>query len=191
MLNRTGSKEHGFTLLESALVVVIIGIVAAFATPKITNALREYRMQSTMRRLADLMQQAKIQAVADNRRASLIIDTEKRRMGLHVFDNAGNLLRTDYANLPEGVSFSMPQNVSAPMTGAPTTKAVSFPSYNSSTTIFKQDFTSRGFPAVTTTGQINAIYVGNGRNFCALTLNSVGGIRTYRWASGRWESGRK
>jgi prepilin-type N-terminal cleavage/methylation domain-containing protein len=191
MLNRTGSREGGFSLIETAVVLLIVGIIVGFATPKITNAMRDYRMKSTVRRLADMVQQAKIQAVADNRTASLIIDTDKRRMGLHVFDNAGNLLRTDYVNLPDGINFSMPQNVSAPMTGAPTAKAVSFPSYNSSTTIFKQDFTSRGFPAVATTGQVNSIYIGNGRNFSALTLNSVGGIRTYTWSSGRWESTRK
>ena len=191
MWNRIGSRERGFTLLESAVVLLVVGIVAAFAAPKISNAMRDYRMKATMRRLADMMQQAKIQAVADNHTVSLIIDTDKRRMGMHVFDTAGNLLRTDYANLPDGITFSMPQNVSAPMTGAPTAKAVSFPSYNSSTTIFKQDFTSRGFPAVTTTGQVNAIYIGNGRNYSAITLNSVGGIRTYLWNTGRWESTRK
>ena len=184
-------RERGFTLLESTLVLLVVGIIAAFAAPKISNAMRDYRMKATLRSLADMVQQAKVQAMADNHKTSLIIDTDKRRMGLHVFDTAGNLLRTDYVNLPDGISFSTPQNMSAPMTGAPTAKAVSFPSYNSSTTIFKQDFTSRGFPAVTTTGQVNAIYIGNGRNYSALTLNCVGGIRTYIWSSGRWESTRK
>jgi prepilin-type N-terminal cleavage/methylation domain-containing protein len=184
-------QERGFTLIETVVVVLVVGIVVAFAAPKITNAMRNYRMKTTMRRLMDLMQQAKTQAVADNRRASLIVDTANRRMGLEVLDKDGNLLRTDYVNLPEGITFSKPLNTIAPMTGAPTTNAISFPPYQSSTTTFRQNFNSRGFPEVATPGAINAIYIGNGREFSAITLSCVGGVRTYMWSSSRWESTRR
>jgi prepilin-type N-terminal cleavage/methylation domain-containing protein len=184
-------QERGFSLIEMAVVLMVVVIVAAIAVPQITHSMSSYRLKTTTRRLIDLMHQAKTQAVADNRKASLMVDTANRRMGLMILDADGNLVRTDYVNLPEGITFSKPFNVSAPMTGAPTANAISFPPYQSSTTTFRQDFTSRGFPEVATPGAINAIYIGNGRDFSAITLTCVGGIRNYVWSAGRWENTRR
>lgn len=181
-------QQRGFSLVEIAVVIAIGAVIAAFATPKLLNALRDYRLDMSARQLTDLMNRAKSQAVANNRNSFIVIDTANRRIGIPAFDNAGNLMRTDYVTLPQGISFSQPSGVSAPMTGAPTTSAVSFPKQNNSTTVFQQDFTSRGFPVVSTPGQINALYVGNGKNYRVVTLNSVGGLRTFRWQSGAWES---
>lgn len=179
-------QQTGFTVLETTVVVLITGTVIAFATPKISNAMREYRLNIAVREMADLVQRVKMQAVSDNRKASLVVDTGNRRMGITTYDVSGVVVRTDYMPLPQGVSFATPSGMTAPMTGAPTSAAVSFVAQDGSTTVFQQDFNSRGFPVVAA-GAINAVYLGNGLTYRAITLNSVTGIRTFRWENSQWE----
>jgi type II secretory pathway pseudopilin PulG len=186
MIGKSGKQERGFTVIETAVVVLVIGAVIAFAAPRITNAMREYRLNMAMRQIADLIQRAKTQAMADNRNVSVRIDTANRRAGIVIRDAAGAEVRTDYIPLPQGVTFSMPTGVTAPMTSAPYASSVSFPSYAGSTTVFQQDFNSRGFPNVAAAGAINSIYLSNSRTFRALTLTSVGGMRTWTWQTNQW-----
>jgi type II secretory pathway pseudopilin PulG len=185
MIGKSGRQERGFTVIEIAVVVLIMGAVIAFSAPRITNAMREYRLNMAVRQIADLIQRAKAQAMADNRNVSVRIDTANRRAGLVIRDAAGAEVRTDYIPLPQGVTFSMPAGVTAPMTSAPFASSVSFPAFGSSTTVFQQDFNSRGFPSVAA-GAINSIYLSNSRTFRALTLTSVGGMRTWTWQTNQW-----
>lgn len=185
MFIRTRDCARGFTSLEVTVVVCVIGVIAAIATPKITSAMREYRLNIALRQAADLIQRVKTQAVSDNRRSSLVIDTADRKMGMVVYDLSGNVVRTDYMSLPPNVRFAIPADITAPVTGAPISTAVSFPLRDGSTTVFQQDFNSRGFP-ISAAGAINAIYLSNGTSFRALTVNSVSGIRTFLWDSGQW-----
>ena len=190
MFIRTNDAARGFTTLELTIVVLITGVIAAIATPKITNAMREYRVSIAVRHMADLVQRAKVQAISENHSVALRVDTANNRAGLVVYDANNNEVRVDYIPLPQGVSFAMPAGVTAPVTGAPTARSVSFALKAGSTTIYEQSFTSRGFPAVAT-GTMNAIYVGsNNQSYRALTLNSVGGIRTWIWRTNQWEDTR-
>ena len=186
MSKETRNRQLGFTLLEAALVVLVIGAVMAFATPKFVNAMREYRVSMASRQLTDFIHRAKTQAVSDNRGVTLRVDTAGNRLGIVFLDNAGAEVRTDYVPLPQGVTFSMPANVTAPMTGAPISRSVSFAPKTGSTTVFEQVFNSRGFPAVANPTTIQAVYVGNGTVFRAVTLTSVGGIRTWKWEATKW-----
>jgi len=178
---------RGFTIMEAAVAVFIVGLIAAFATPKIMNAMRQYRVGIAARQMSDLIQRAKVEAVSQNRNVTLRIDTANNRAGLVIRDAAGAEVGVQYVPLPQGVRFVLPSGtVPAPMTGAPTSASVSFPAQSGSTTIFEQDFNSRGFPAVTA-GTINAIYLGSyNRSYSAVTLNSVGGIRTWSWSGSQW-----
>ncbi|HKP88054.1 MAG TPA: GspH/FimT family pseudopilin [Blastocatellia bacterium] len=186
MIGKSRKQELGFTVLEVTIVVLIVGAVVAFAAPRITNAMREYRLNLAVRQINDLIQRAKTQAMSDNKNVTLRIDTANRRAGIVVRDSSNNEVRTDYIPLPQGVIFSLPANVAAPMTNAPYASSISFPAQGTSTTVFQQDFNSRGFPAVATPGTINAIYLTNNRSYRALTLTSVGGVRTWVWQTNQW-----
>lgn len=187
MVTHNQRSARGFTLMEATIAVFIVGVIAAFATPKIMNAMRQYRVSMAARQMSDLIQRAKVEAVSQNRNVTLRIDTANNRAGLVIRDAAGAEVGVQYVPLPQGVRFVLPSGtVPAPMTGAPTSASVSFPAQSGSTTIFEQDFNSRGFPAVTT-GTINAIYIGSyNRSYSAVTLNSVGGIRTWSWSGSQW-----
>ena len=190
MAIRSNQSARGFTVMEATVVVLVMGVIAAFATPQIVTGMREYRLNMAMRQLADLVQRVKMQAVSDNRKASLAIDTANRSIGLITYDASNNVVSSQYVPLPAGVSFATPTSNVAPMTGAPTSSAVSFPAYGSSTTIFKQDFNSHGFPAVNA-GAVNTVYLTNGRTFRALTVNSVSSIRTFTWTGSAWQDVRR
>ena len=186
MSRETKRRQSGFTVLETTVVILVAGAIMAFATPKFINAMREYRVSMASRQLADLIHRAKMQAVSDNRGVTLRIDTAGNRMGIVVLDVNGNEVTTEYVPLPQGVTFSMPANVSAPVTGAPIASSVSFGPKTGSTTVFEQQFNSRGFLVVASPATVQALYLGNGQDFRAVTLTSVGGIRTWRWIASQW-----
>lgn len=175
----------GITILETTIVVLIAGVALAFAAPRIVSAMREYRLNIAMHQAADLIQRVKSQAVSDNHKASLLVDTANRKFGVVVYDTSSIAVRTDYVPMPQGISFATPSGLTAPVAGAPTSQAVSFPAQSGSTTVFQQDFNSRGFPVVAA-GAINALYFTNGVSYGVVTVNSVSGIRLFRWEAGQW-----
>ena len=186
MKNRIANNERGFTVIEASVVILLIGIIVVIATPKVVSAMREHRLSMGTREVADFIARAKAQAVSQNKKSSLMIDTAGRRLGMAIYDSTNtNIVDTIYMPLPQGVIFQLPASVTPPVTGAPTSNAVSFPAYQTSTTVFKQDFTSRGFPDVAA-GTINALYLTNGVSYRAVTLNSVGGVRSWWWEGGTW-----
>ena len=57
----------GFSLVELMVVVAVMLIVAAVATPNVVNALRTQRLRGTATDYASLLQRTRIRAVEDNR----------------------------------------------------------------------------------------------------------------------------
>ncbi len=188
MLRPMRKQELGFSLIEGIVVFAVMATVLGIATPKITRAMRQYRINVAMRQMADLIQKAKVEAVAENRKASLVVDSANRKFGLMVYDDNLNIIRTDYLPLPDGVVFTRPAGLTAPLSGVPTTSDISFPLQSGSTTIFQQDFTSRGFLKVASPGDMHVVYFGNGADYRAITLNNIGGIQTWKWDAGSWKS---
>jgi prepilin-type N-terminal cleavage/methylation domain-containing protein len=190
MLRSNRRQEHGFSLVECIIVFAVIATVLGIATPKIARTLRQYKINTAMRQMADVIQKAKVEAVAENRKASLVVDSASRKFGLVVYDDNQNIIRTDYVPLPDGVNFARPTGMTAPLAGAPTSSDISFPSQGGSTTKFQQDFTSRGFLKVVTPGDMHAVYFSNGGEYRAITVNSIGGVQTWQWDGNGWKSTR-
>lgn len=191
MISTTVEQQRGFGVIETALVLLVTGVIVAVVSPGVAHSIREHKLNMAVRGLTDAIQRAKTQALSDNRTSSLIVDTAGKRLGLVVYNEAGAIVRTDFVPLPDGVRFEVPTGNTAPVEGSPTTSAVSFPPQGNSTKVFQQDFNSRGFPVVPTPATVNAVYVTNGRSFRAITLTSVGGIRTWWWEDRNWVAAHK
>lgn len=183
MISERLRQQAGYTILQVVITVLVSGAVIAIATPKITNAMREYRANIAMRNIADTLNRTKMQAISENKRSAMLIDTASNRAAMAVlkYDTptaAWVVDQTYYVSLPQGVTFQRP-TITAPA-GVTTTGVTSFPALSGSTTVFRQDFNSRGFPIVASGSDVASIFVGNGQSYRAITMNSVGGIRTYR-----------
>lgn len=180
--------ESGFSLLEGTVGLLIIGIVTAFAAPKISNAMGQYRVNIAMRQTVDILKRAKTVAVAENRKSSIVADTTNRRLGIVFYNDDLTVNRIEFVPLPQGVSFQRPASITAQPAGVTSTDVVSFAkqgNYN------QQDFNSRGFPLVATGASVVSIFVGNGKEYRVVTMTSVGGINTYLAQNNQWVDTRK
>lgn len=183
-------RETGFTVVETTLVVLAAGIIMAVAVPSFTAAMRRYRLNSAARQMSDMIQRARMQAISDSRRSSIVADATGRRIGLISYNADGTVNTEQYIPLPDGVAFGRPAGNSAPTAGAPTDADVSFPAKEGADGSYQLDFNSRGFPVLAVAGAINSIYLTNGVSSRAVTLNSVGFVQTWSWDDTAWVNSR-
>ncbi|HEY7547653.1 MAG TPA: hypothetical protein VID27_22335, partial [Blastocatellia bacterium] len=169
---------------EAAVVLMLAGVIVAFAVPAITSSMRTYRLNSAMRQIIDMLKRAKMEAVASSNRAGIAVDLAGQRIGIVKYKDDGVTVdRIDFVPLPEGVEFERPEKESAPPDGADADSIVSFPYKDG---FYRQDFNSRGFPAVASGADVVSIFIGNGKDYRAVTVSSVGGVRAYRLEQDRW-----
>jgi prepilin-type N-terminal cleavage/methylation domain-containing protein len=134
-----GSKRHvgplaGFTLVEMLIVIIIVGITAAIALPRIN--LSGIRSKSSVQSLGTTMLALQREAIARQHNVVVVIDATRRQ--LRVVDDstnneqitAGERIRT--VSLGEGVVFGKPAAVTARPFGG---NAINFISTEASTAL--------------------------------------------------------
>jgi Tfp pilus assembly protein FimT len=183
MFNRVRVREHGFTILEGAVVVALVGIVVAFSVPNFNRSMREHRINAAARRVVDTIKRAKTEAASENREYAIAIDTAGSRIGVVSLNDDGTVNRIDFLPLPDGVSFQRPTGITAAPPGVVGAEVVSFALQGN---YHQQNFNSRGFPSVASGADVVSIFIGNGQSFRAVTMTSLGGIRTYRLEDSAW-----
>jgi prepilin-type N-terminal cleavage/methylation domain-containing protein len=85
-----GRGERGFTLIEIAVVLLILAIAAAFVVPQILNHMRAYRLGVGARNLATALQRARFLATSDNTRAGVVIKETSSRIDIEEYDEAAS-----------------------------------------------------------------------------------------------------
>ena len=117
------TDEDGKSLVEIAVVGMIIAVVTAIALPAVANSIRSYNLKSAADHLAERMTAVRALAMAKNRTLRFAFNNDSGRYGFD-FDNDGAPDTTDpdeteiggyyWGTLPEGVTTTFPDG--APIT---------------------------------------------------------------------------
>jgi prepilin-type N-terminal cleavage/methylation domain-containing protein len=65
---RFRNRQRGFSLLEMMIVITLMIIIAAFATPTLVRTIRNYQMESAARQVSNTILSARYEAMRRNRR---------------------------------------------------------------------------------------------------------------------------
>jgi prepilin-type N-terminal cleavage/methylation domain-containing protein len=118
-------KQEGFTLIETLVTVVIVGVVAAIAIPSFTGWMTTKRIEDTLARVEGALKEARSSAVKKNRSCTLLI-TVQNVSAIRIDPVAGT--SPDPACLPSGErDFSdINPNISLVGTGGTSGTSVTF-----------------------------------------------------------------
>ncbi|HOP48571.1 MAG TPA: GspH/FimT family pseudopilin [Desulfobacteraceae bacterium] len=163
-------SEHGFTLVELVIAIVVIAVMVGMAVPAVIHWLPDYRLKSAARHLVANFQRAKIEAVKRN--TNIVLEFQPAAfspgggVGSYLIfaddGSGGGVAGDDIRNGTEPViaSVTMPKNVSLYNTNYGSDKAI---------------FNPRGFPAGTATRFVEMR--NNNSRFYRTSVAPVGGIR--------------
>ncbi|MFZ0613402.1 MAG: GspH/FimT family pseudopilin [Desulfobacterales bacterium] len=69
-------NNSGFTLIELAVVIAIVGILAGIAVPNFVGWLPKYRLNSSADDIQSLVQNARLRAVKENAHVAVLFDPD-------------------------------------------------------------------------------------------------------------------
>ena len=79
-------RQRGFSMIEMAVVLLVIAVIAAFVVPQVIVYLKMYRLGVAARNVATALQRARYPATSDNKRAGINI-SEIQRIDMESYDN--------------------------------------------------------------------------------------------------------
>ena len=106
-LSRRRGSDRGFTMIEIAVVLLVIAIIAAAVVPQVINYMRKYRLGVAARNVATAVQRARYLATSNNKRAGVFL-AELQRVDIEEYDPEGKTepKMKGSVHLPEGITFS-------------------------------------------------------------------------------------
>ena len=204
-------KHSGFSLIELLIVIAIIMVIAAMATPNIMNAINSIRLRSAASEVAGLLQQCRQAAVRSNRYYTIKPATVTGANAAYVDLNYNNTF-DNVAPTPEPL-IQFPANVTVVSAGAPNTANLisnccsTFTPQSASTL---PSFNARGLPCVGPAGgapPANSVcnvrdpgnqtvgfiyYMNQARPFgavgwAAVSVTPAGRIRVWTYSGSTWQ----
>ncbi len=97
--------DSGFSLVEVLVVMAVIGILASFAVPVVSNTISGYRLRNEAKTISNLVGLAKMRATSQFSRARVYGDLGTNQYSLQLWDKTNNRWVT------EGVTYTMPFGV--------------------------------------------------------------------------------
>jgi prepilin-type N-terminal cleavage/methylation domain-containing protein len=109
LISKSNAKRDqlGFSLIEMAVVLLIIAIVAAFVVPQIMSYMRMYRLGVGGRNVATALQRARYLATSNNTLAGVLV-AEVQRVDIEQYDPMGKEppQNMGIVKLPDGVTIA-------------------------------------------------------------------------------------
>lgn len=190
-------NESGFTLLETLLVVGLIGVISAIAVPQVSNALSYFRISGDARSVSNALAVTKIHAAANFSRTRLFVDLSNRSFVLQKGNTASPTQWTvdgGTTYLSTNSTFGFGAVATAPPNTQTTIGQSSACLDNTGTAIGNTAcvlFNSRGTPISNAGTPVadNAVYVTNGSVVYGVTVSATGMVRMWQTGVGstpRW-----
>lgn len=182
----TFKNNHGFSLVEVIIVLVIIGVLSAIAYPGVSKWIPSYRLKEASRDLFTNMQKAKIEAVKENKDWAIYFDVANDRY--YVCSDAG--ADDDWTAIADNtvemtINFSQYKNGIGYGTGNATLSVPggALPGDSVSYTSNVVTFTPEGL------GLLGYVYLENENNTSTYAVGtSIGGvIKLKKWMGAAWE----
>lgn len=171
-------QQAGFSLPEVLIVIAIIGILAAIAFPSFLHWLPNIRLKAAARDLYSNMQQAKIQAIKQNKDWAIVFDTTTDKY--YVCSDPGT--DVDWATVV-GNAIEETVNLGDYKSGVTFGSGSSTPANTVTYTNNVAIFNPRG------TGKLGYVYLDHAKNTDTIRVGTLisGVIMISRWKGSSWE----
>lgn len=182
-------RDSGFTIVETLIVVGLIGVISAIAVPMFGNAIANFRVTGDARSLSNAIAVAKMRAAANFSRVRIYVDLAGRTHKLQSWSKASAVCcwvtEGGSTNLSSGVSFSYgvvgtpPPNTQSTIQQAPVCTLDDGTAIANTACVM---FNSRGVPINSTFAPTNldAMYLTDGTGVYAVTIAATGMVRSWR-----------
>jgi len=171
------NARRGFSLVELTVVVLILGIVAGFAIPKVMTVAQDARMDGDIRSISAQLSLARMRAASAGARSRLNFNLTANTYQIDVLSGSTWTIYGGVSSLGVGDSFGF-GTISTPA-GQQTTIAQTSPIYFNSRGIATD---SSGNPTGT-----SAIYLTNVRSqYAALAVTIAGQPSAYIYSGSAW-----
>lgn len=182
--------QSGFTLVETLIVVALIGVVGAIAVPMFGNAIANFRVTGDARSVSNTIAVAKMRAASNFSRVRLYVDVTGRTHHLEALDKTAMPLphwtiEGGSTSLSQGVTYSYgvvatpPPNTQTTIGQAPLCTTDAGATIAGTACVM---FNSRGVPVDSTGAPTasDAIYVTDGTAIYGITVAATGMVRSWR-----------
>ncbi len=175
--------EHGFSLAEIMVAVVLLLLFAALTVPSLTTALNAWQLNADARKISTTLMSAKLRTTSQATRYRVHFDVPNNSFNCQRFNrttgNYVDIADESAVTLSDGIS-----NSGIRLTADSPSGPTGFPTTSSEFIIFN----SRGIPVDNggvPTGD-NVIYLSNSSTSYAVTVSQVGRIQLWKLDGSQW-----
>ena len=175
--------EHGFSLAEIMVAVVLLLLFAALTVPSLTTALNAWQLNADARKISTTLMSAKLRTTSQATRYRVHFDVANNSFNCQRFNrttgNYVDIADESAVTLSDGIS-----NSGIRLTADSPSGPTGFPTTSSEFVIFN----SRGIPVDNggvPTGA-NVVYLSNSSTSYAVTVSQVGRIQLWKLDGSQW-----